>query len=135
MMQRSRPNGHAGGLRGDVRLPAAATVGYCLVSYDELPAWSRLYGSRFIPTGYRAPGCDTCDCVRSVGRVHNETANIWTHLFPSAVYVCLFLIRFLGRPGGANADGANADGAGGAAVSHHSIECMLFLTCGAGFGE
>lgn len=42
----------------------------------------------FIVRGYRTDH-GLVDCLRSLFRLHNETANVWTHLFGCGVFIAL----------------------------------------------
>ena len=61
-----------------------------LLSYDDLPEWHR--DNHFTKSGYR-PVSDSClSCARSLGHMHNETVNIYTHLIPA---IALLFGQFL----------------------------------------
>lgn len=56
-----------------------------LLTSAEIPPW---YGhNSFIRTGYRPIIGSVKLCFESLGYVHNETANIYTHLVPAAIAV------------------------------------------------
>ncbi|EXJ80870.1 hypothetical protein A1O3_07156 [Capronia epimyces CBS 606.96] len=55
-----------------------------LLSYDELPDWHR--DNHFLRSGYRPISNSCLGCAQSLGYLHNETLNIYTHLIPA---VCL----------------------------------------------
>jgi adiponectin receptor len=55
--------------------------------FEQLPEWRR--GSPFIRYGYRMNIQSLRDVLWSVFHVHNETLNIWTHLFGVAMMVYL----------------------------------------------
>jgi adiponectin receptor len=61
-----------------------------LFLFDEIP--ERLKDNPFILSGYRAH-YTTKMCLQSVFRIHNETANIWTHLLGFILFVglCTYL--------------------------------------------
>lgn len=58
-----------------------------LINYDELPHW--LGDNRFIITGYRKPYRSLFYYLKSMFTLHNETANIWTHIFGVVYYIRL----------------------------------------------
>jgi adiponectin receptor len=55
-----------------------------LLTYNELPDWYRIEASPFITAGYRAPSHSVAKSLASLAHLHNETANIYTHLIPAA---------------------------------------------------
>ena len=57
-----------------------------LISSSELPKWILRY--QYIHSGYRNPDVHMTpyDCVRSLTFFHNETLNIFTHLFATFYY-------------------------------------------------
>lgn len=54
---------------------------YSLLSYDNIPLWYQNNDS--IRHGYRSVMNDSKACLESLIYLHNETANIYTHLFPA----------------------------------------------------
>ncbi|KAF2438854.1 HlyIII-domain-containing protein [Karstenula rhodostoma CBS 690.94] len=56
-----------------------------LLTYNELPDWYRLESSPFITSHYRPPSHSVTKSLHSLGHLHNETANIYTHLIPAIV--------------------------------------------------
>lgn len=52
-----------------------------LLAYDEIPPWYQ--DNDCIRHGHRSVTNDTGECFRSWGYFHNETANIYSHLFPA----------------------------------------------------
>ena len=50
--------------------------------------------NEFIRGGYRPELYSLSLCLNSVLRVHNETANIWTHLVGSALFAALIAVYF-----------------------------------------
>lgn len=52
-----------------------------LLSYDDLPDWYR--DNRFTRSGYRPASNSWLTCAESLGHLHNETVNIYTHLVPA----------------------------------------------------
>ena len=64
-----------------------------LCTYKDAPAWS--VHNEYIHTGYRT-GFGWRDAFRSVLMVHNETANIWTHLLGLCVFALITLSMVTG---------------------------------------
>jgi len=65
---------------------------YKLCRYEELPAYLR--HNPFVLTGYRVNFSFSL-CLHSIFRLHNESWNIWTHLFGFAIFLWLgnFLLQ------------------------------------------
>ena len=59
-----------------------------LCTYKDAPAWS--VHNKYIHTGYRT-NFGWRDAFRSVLMIHNETANIWTHLLGLVIFVVITL--------------------------------------------
>jgi len=82
---------------GDANAGAAWCNWMCrLCVIKEAPAWS--VHNNYIHTGYR----DTSTfrgAIRSVLMVHNETANIWTHLVGLAIFVAITVSMVFGWGG------------------------------------
>ncbi|KAK1759180.1 hemolysin-III related-domain-containing protein [Echria macrotheca] len=55
-----------------------------LVLWDELPSWRR--DNAFIVRGYRATSNSYRASLGSLGYLHNESVNIWTHLLGALVF-------------------------------------------------
>ena len=53
-------------------------AGWTVVHHHHLPKWLR--DNDFLIKGHRPPLCSFKHCLKSVFRIHTETANIWTHL-------------------------------------------------------
>ncbi|KAH6635625.1 hemolysin-III related-domain-containing protein [Chaetomium sp. MPI-SDFR-AT-0129] len=66
----------------------AATVVAALLHWDDLPPWRRDNPS--ILQGYRPTSQSWRGSLRSLGYLHNESVNIWTHLL-GAVFVSLLV--------------------------------------------
>ncbi|SPO04035.1 related to PHO36 (regulatory role in lipid and phosphate metabolism) [Cephalotrichum gorgonifer] len=67
-----------------------------LILWDDLPSWRR--DNAFILSGYRRSTASFSDCFGSLGYLHNETVNIYSHLLGSAAFLsaaalCLSVIR------------------------------------------
>ncbi|RKP13966.1 hemolysin-III channel protein-like protein Izh2 [Piptocephalis cylindrospora] len=58
-----------------------------LYTWDDLPAWMR--DNRYILTGYRPPALSYLSCFKSLGYVHNESGNIYSHLLGALAYLSL----------------------------------------------
>ena len=67
-------------------------VGRKIGVYDEAPEHNKYL--IYILTGYRVGFTTFKDCLRSLFLIHNETVNVWTHLFGSVMYI-LFAIYVL----------------------------------------
>ena len=65
-----------------------------LLKYDEIPSWHQ--DNEHIRSGYRPETHSTKLCFASWSYIHNETANIYSHLLPAiAALVCeTMLYRF-----------------------------------------
>ncbi|KAI8144152.1 hemolysin-III related-domain-containing protein [Fennellomyces sp. T-0311] len=60
-----------------------------LMNWSEIPEWMRF--NRYVLTGYRPPSGSFPSCIRSIAEIHNESMNIWTHLFGVAFTMLLFI--------------------------------------------
>ncbi|KAF1970885.1 HlyIII-domain-containing protein [Bimuria novae-zelandiae CBS 107.79] len=56
-----------------------------LLTYNQLPDWYRAEASPFITSHYRPVSNSVQRSVHSLAHLHNETANIYTHLVPAVV--------------------------------------------------
>lgn len=75
------------GLRPDVeRNGRGASKQRRLLSNAQVPAW---HAESFILTGYRPATHSVKFCLESLAYLHNETANIYTHLIPALVSAVL----------------------------------------------
>lgn len=54
-----------------------------LLFYEDIP--EVLQFNKYVRSGYRA-GLTNWECVKSVFSVHNESANIWSHLLPLLIW-------------------------------------------------
>lgn len=54
-----------------------------LLHWDDLPHWQR--DNHHIHTGYRPASSSLLGSFQSLGYVHNETVNIYTHLLPALI--------------------------------------------------
>ncbi|PVU95122.1 hypothetical protein BB561_002005 [Smittium simulii] len=57
------------------------------ISFHELPSW--LQDNTFIHTGYRLPHQSYIFYIKSLGYLHNEFGNIWSHLFGCILFIFL----------------------------------------------
>jgi adiponectin receptor len=55
-----------------------------LILWDDLPHWRR--DNAYILSGYRATSNSYLRSIQSLGYVHNESVNIWSHLLGSIVF-------------------------------------------------
>ncbi|KAN0050530.1 hypothetical protein ACTA71_003659 [Dictyostelium dimigraforme] len=67
---------------------------YQLTSYDKIPPY--LQGNEFIVSGYRVNFSYKL-CLKSIFRLHNETLNIWTHLFGTFLFLALMIYTLNSR--------------------------------------
>ncbi|KAK7909096.1 HlyIII-domain-containing protein [Apiospora marii] len=58
-----------------------------LLLFDELPVWAK--GNDFILSGWRPETNSYWECIKSMGYVHNESVNIYSHLFAAIWMVVL----------------------------------------------
>ena len=65
-----------------------------LLEYDEIPSWHQ--DNEYILSGYRPETNSTKMCFASWLYIHNETANIYSHLVPAiaAIVAEMMLFRF-----------------------------------------
>ncbi|KIW95450.1 uncharacterized protein Z519_04034 [Cladophialophora bantiana CBS 173.52] len=54
---------------------------YRLLRFEELPEWYQ--GNHFTRSGYRPVSNSWSTCILSLGHLHNESVNIYTHLVPA----------------------------------------------------
>ena len=67
-----------------------------LCSYEELPAWYRESENEYIRHGYRPELASARACLSSWTYLHNETFNIYSHLFAAVSFLMgLFLMDWL----------------------------------------
>jgi adiponectin receptor len=55
-----------------------------LILWDDLPAWRR--DNAWIRSGYRATSNSYLRSLRSLGYLHNESVNIWSHLLGAVAF-------------------------------------------------
>ena len=70
-----------------------------LISYKQLFAtFPQMGDNPFICKHYRRPTNSPYSCISSAVRIHNETANIWTHLFPSVIALVFMYYNLFSDP-------------------------------------
>lgn len=79
---------------------------YGLITWKDLLPWQR--DNEFILTSYRKASFSYIRSVRSVFGIHNETANIWSHLLGSVLFACS-LYHFYARSWPQIASSSNSD--------------------------
>lgn len=57
----------------------------CLKSWDEIPSWQQ--DNEYILSGYRQATGSFKSCCESLGYVHNETVNIYSHVIGAATFL------------------------------------------------
>ena len=62
----------------------AKPIGRGLRQWDEIPSWQQ--DNEYILSGYRVPTGSFTRCLQSLAYVHNETINIYSHLFGAAFF-------------------------------------------------
>lgn len=95
--------------------------------------WSFLADNEFISSGYRHR-LSCCDALRSLCVCHNESVNVWTHLFGAALFVFLlvhliFVLSYSYRPAAPDAQAQliSACGLGSLAIRGAHTPEMLQL--------
>lgn len=89
---------------GDLPIQAIAEIGQETITrskkaighicnHNELPDWMK--GDPYITQGYRRPTNSFRDCCRSLGYMHNESFNVWSHLLPAIFLVLVVLLVWL----------------------------------------
>ena len=64
-----------------------------VVSFESLPNW--LKDNEYLRHGYRPPMQSFSGCFGSMFRMHNETWNIWTHLFGVVMFCVIALCVYV----------------------------------------
>ena len=62
----------------------------CLNEFGQTPQW--MHGDSHLKTGYRKSNGTFKEYARSLFRMHNETLNIWTHLFGAIFFIVCGMI-------------------------------------------
>ncbi|KAJ2993240.1 hypothetical protein NUW58_g1903 [Xylaria curta] len=70
----------------EVVLPKAPSMhrSFKTLTWEEIEPWQK--NNRFILRGYRPPTNSYTKSLQSVGRLHNQTVNIWSHLLAAIVF-------------------------------------------------
>ena len=90
--QRQRRKSVAGSV-GDSLLQAEEKVKQALVvAWDQLPNWQQ--DNQFITSGYRPQSNSFKKSFGSLGYIHNETVNIFSHLIPSIGFTILAIVLY-----------------------------------------
>lgn len=63
-----------------------------LIGWDDLPAWRR--DNAFILSGYRPDSNSYIDSFVSLGYLHNESVNIWSHLIGGICFLLTGLFLY-----------------------------------------
>ena len=58
-----------------------------LIQYNDLPEWYQ--DNNLITEGYRAPNPNYNELINSIFSLHNETANIWSHIAGVVLFIVL----------------------------------------------
>ncbi|KAI8144151.1 hemolysin-III related-domain-containing protein [Fennellomyces sp. T-0311] len=93
-----------------------------LLNWSEIPEWMRF--NPYILTGYRSPSASYNTCVQSITEIHNETMNIWTHMFGLIVTVILFFQYFFLQD-----EWSSQTGFGALSMTLFFISCTICLSC------
>lgn len=64
----------------------------CDGKYDELPEWYKKSTNKYITTGWRVNFEGPCEVTKSACMCHNDSINIWSHLFGSLLTFILGLL-------------------------------------------
>jgi len=67
--------------------------------FEQVPSW--IAENRYLRTGYRKEGLSFWAYVGSLFRFHNETCNVWLHLFGAIFFVvlgCYITVLFVPGP-------------------------------------
>jgi adiponectin receptor len=72
-----------------------------VLRWKRLPKWQKQ--NKYIRSGYRKPSYSYYGSTRDIAKWHNETVNIWSHLF-AAITFSWFLIQFLAQSGSLTLD-------------------------------
>ncbi|KAI7856247.1 hemolysin-III related-domain-containing protein [Circinella umbellata] len=63
---------------------------YKTLIWSEIPKWMRF--NPYILSGYRPPSNNYITCIKSIFKLHNESLNIWTHLF-GLIIILFYLVQ------------------------------------------
>lgn len=64
---------------------SSSSFSTALLSYDDIPEWYQ--DSKDIRHGYRPVSNSAVSCLKSLGYLHNETVNIYSHLIPAILFL------------------------------------------------
>ncbi|OLY77682.1 Adiponectin receptor protein [Smittium mucronatum] len=60
------------------------------ISWNELPSW--MQDNVYIRSGYRKPNESFINCFHSLGYLHNEFFNVWSHLIGVFLFIVLMFV-------------------------------------------
>ena len=83
--RRSSVASAADALLSSARHAESEVTSALLLLWDDLPAWRR--DNAYILSGYRRSTASFADCFSSLGYLHNETVNIYSHLLGAAAFL------------------------------------------------
>jgi adiponectin receptor len=66
--------------------PLQKTKKRVLLLFDELPGWAK--DNKYILSGWRPETNSYWECIKSMGYIHNESGNIYTHLL-AAIWMAI----------------------------------------------
>jgi adiponectin receptor len=84
LRKRNIPIMEGDGPLGEPRNRKVRVDGVRLLLWHELPTWRR--DNKFILAGYRPASGSFCQSLKSLGHIHNETVNIYTHLLGAVIF-------------------------------------------------
>lgn len=87
MSLRQRRPSAAEAVINDVKRLEKRVENALLVLWDDLPSWQQ--DNQYILSGYRAASGSFKKSFASLGYIHNETVNIYTHLIGALVFITL----------------------------------------------
>lgn len=70
-----------------------ATKGTLTVLWNDLPKW--MQDNHYIHSGYRPQSNSYYTSAASLGYLHNESVNIYTHLFGALLAVCVAAVMYV----------------------------------------
>lgn len=85
-----KPNGEYQKVKGKSELEGEDNTTPKIVTLDEMKARGLYYNlNDYVFYGYRLHFHKFTDCFKSIFMLHNELLNIWTHLIPAVIFICL----------------------------------------------
>ncbi|OMJ08167.1 Adiponectin receptor protein [Smittium culicis] len=60
------------------------------ISFNEIPSWMK--DNVYIRSGYRKPNQSFASCFSSLGYLHNEFINVWSHLAGVVLFIVLMFV-------------------------------------------